>query len=163
MCGSLHCPSTFYFLLKKSEKGIVISHFFEGETKVKKIASEIKPPLTCRVVLLLNRKIILAWESKISLVPNCLVNCLLIVCVMNLVMDRKINFVFNSANILRLEWKLYVNQVFFYTDVWWLFYNWFSDRGTKHILFNSVNLWEALVFSVSAIIESLFEKKVWML
>ena len=103
MCGSLHCPSTFYFLLKKSEKGIVISHFFEGETKVKKIPSEIKPPLTCRVVLLLNRKMILARESKISLVPNCLVNCLLIVCVMNLVMDHKINFVFNSANILRLE------------------------------------------------------------
>ena len=80
---------------------VEISHFFEDETKVKR-PSEIKPPLTCRVVLLLNRKIILAWESKISLVPNCLVNCLLIVCVMNLVMDRKINFVFNSANILRL-------------------------------------------------------------
>ena len=68
-----------------------------------KSSSEIKPPLTCGVVLLLNRKIILAWESKISLVPNCLVNCLLIVCVMNLVMDRKINFVFNSANILGLH------------------------------------------------------------
>ena len=89
----LYISGTLLFV----EKGTVISHFFEERP------SEIKPPLTCRVVLLLNRKIILAWESKISLVPNCLVNCLLIVCVMNLVMDRKINFVFNSANILGLH------------------------------------------------------------
>ena len=81
-----------------------------------KILSEIKPPLTCRVVLLLNRKIVLAWESKISLVPNCLVNCLLIVCVMNLVMDRKINFVFNSANILGLHIMKTLCQPSFFTQ-----------------------------------------------
>ena len=95
----------------------MISHFFEDETKVKR-PFDIKPHLTCKVVLLLlNRKIILAWQSKISLVPNCLVNCLLIVCVMNLVMDRKINFVFNSANILLGYNENSMSTKFFYTDV----------------------------------------------
>ena len=48
------------FSLEVDEKLRVsdFAHLFEDDTKVKR-PSEIKPPLTCRVVLLLNRKIIL--------------------------------------------------------------------------------------------------------